>query len=108
MSEHIESIKCERPVIIRNHHFKDMMLTFGCWHEPDGIHRLNVSTKISYERSFPWRKFNPYNTSGSLEEYYFINILTGECFPMYYRVPCGKCELCREARATEWAFRAHC
>ena len=37
-----------------------------------------------------------------------FNEKTGEVFPMFIQVPCGKCVLCRDKKAREWSFRATC
>lgn len=46
--------------------------------------------------------------SDNIDDYYIVNKHTGETFPMFILVPCGKCELCRDKKSREWAFRAIC
>lgn len=60
---------------------------------------------------FPDYQFSPRKygvTPDNIDEFQVINLKTGECYPMYMLVPCGKCELCRNKKKNEWSFRAIC
>lgn len=104
----LQPIKCCNPRLITNTHFRDMMLSFRCYHTPDGFCTVSNLEVVAWTKEFPYRRFMKNVDRFNLDEYFFCNPCTGECFPMYYLVGCGKCELCREDRANEWCFRAHC
>jgi hypothetical protein len=45
----------------------------------------------------------------TLENIERYGVMTDSGFkPMFFAVPCGKCVLCREKKASEWSFRALC
>lgn len=107
----MKQIYCENPVIIRNAQLKYLLTTYKTYVTPNGETTISNSIAEYYKYSFPEWKFNPYRfgvTSDNIDDYYIVNKHTGETFPMFILVPCGKCELCRDKKSREWAFRAIC
>ena len=107
----MKQIYCENPVIIRNAQLKYLLTTYKTYVTPNGETTISNSIAEYYKYSFPKWEFSPYRfgvTSDNIDDYYIVNKHTGETFPMFILVPCGKCELCRDKKSREWAFRAIC
>jgi len=107
----MKQIYCENPVIIRNSQLKYLLTTYKTYHTPNQEITISNSIAEYYKYSFPERNFNPYRfgvTPDNIDDFYIINKHTGETFPMFILVPCGKCELCKDKKAREWSFRAIC
>lgn len=47
-------------------------------------------------------------TSKNIDKYTIVNPDTGETYPMFLQVPCGKCPLCLEKKSQQWSFRCLC
>lgn len=105
----VMDINCEKPTIILNPHVKDLVLqhkNFTYKGRETNLSPLQVS---KYYYDFPWSTFSPKRvTKEDLDSCFIFSTLTGEPLPMYYEVPCGKCIVCREKKANEWACRAMC
>ena len=72
-------------------------------------YELTVSNVATWFVSFPYSLFAPKRlgiTLADIDNYYIYNKETGETFPMYIPVPCGKCLICRDRKKNDWAFRA--
>ena len=107
----MKQIYCENPVVIRNSNLKYLLITYKTYHTPNQEITISNSIAEYYKYSFPEWNFNPYRfgvTSENIDDFYIINKHTGETFPMFILVPCGKCELCRDKKSREWSFRAVC
>lgn len=107
----MKQIYCENPVVIRNSNLKYLLTTYKTYHTPNQEITITNSIAEYYKYSFPEWHFNPYRfgvTSENIDDFYIINKHTGETFPMFILVPCGKCELCRDKKSREWSFRAVC
>lgn len=106
----ISPIKCSHPRVICNPYLRDLVLSKHCIHE-DG-----VTTNFSwYEinqmaQKWPYDRFSPARVKDlfDVNNYWIADTVSGEFFPMYYVVPCGKCDICREQKVKEWCFRVHC
>lgn len=107
----MKQIYCASPVIIRNSQLKYLITTYKTYHSPAGDVTISNSISEYWKYSFPEWQFSPYRcgvTPDNIDDYYVINPHTGEIFPMFILVPCGKCELCRDKKSREWSFRAIC
>lgn len=100
----MKQIYCENPVIIRNAQLKYLLTTYKTYVTPNGETTISNSIAEYYKYSFPKWEFSPYRfgvTSDNIDDYYIVNKHTGETFPMFILVPCGKCELCRDKKSRE-------
>lgn len=107
----MEQILCDKPVVILNPSFKNLLLRYKMYHTPSGDVRINFESYNKYLYEFPYNLFSPRRnniTIENLDDYYVIDHITGNIFPMYIQVPCGKCPICRNKKAKEWSFRAMC
>ena len=106
----ISPIKCSHPRVICNPYLRDLVLSKHC------IHENGVTTNFSwYEinqmaQKWPYDRFSPTRVTDlfDVNNYWIADTVSGEFFPMYYVVPCGKCDICREQKVKEWCFRVHC
>lgn len=58
---------------------------------------------------YKYKYFSPRKYNVTLENIDKFGILTDNGLePMFLAVPCGRCVLCREKKATDWSFRALC
>lgn len=53
---------------------------------------------------FPTYAFNI--KTDELDEFYLVDSCTGECYPIYQVLPCGKCTVCRYKKTQQWMTRA--
>ena len=104
-------INCEHPTMICNPHLKDLILSNRCYVMNGRYYELTLSNVATWFVSFPYTLFAPKRlgiTLADIDNYYVYNKETGELFPMYIPVPCGKCLICRDRKKNDWAFRALC
>lgn len=107
----MKQLLCEHPVIILNPSFRANLLRYKVYFLNGEIHHLNTRTYNEYLVFFPYVKFSwRLNgvTESNMDNFYVLNPYTSETYPMYLRVPCGKCIFCREKKAREWSFRSLC
>lgn len=107
----MSQIFCTSPVIIRNPQLKQLLPLYRHYVTP--IEHVVITSTIAnyWKYSFPDSFFSPRRngvTSENIDKYYILNPRTGETFPMFIQVPCGKCLLCRDKKARDWSFRATC
>ncbi len=102
-------VNCSKPAIILNPNLKDIILLHGhCYlnHE-----RFEVGyNKSKWYIEFPYRKFARVKSGlnqEDLDRYYVVDG-DGEHLPLFLCVPCGKCPICTERKATDWKTRAMC
>lgn len=103
---------CENPTIILNPYAQHLILTHRSYSLGSGhICNLTPSLLSEWSYSFPYSMLSPRRTGvtlDNLDTYLIINQNTGEVFPLYLVVPCGKCTLCSNKKANEWMFRSAC
>lgn len=116
------NLYCEHPVVIVNPKIRHILIECKGYYTPSGyvelgmhsVSMLKLYTDIEVKRMFSPRKFIriDYVTQSELDqllsEYVCISPRTGEIYPMFIEVPCGKCALCKEKKSREWSFRALC
>lgn len=104
-------IYCEHPVIIRNSRLKDLITRYCCYISPTGMQEITRTTANYWKYAFPELRFSPKKwnvTPENIDKYVVVDRSTGQTFPIFIQVPCGKCELCRDKRSRDWSFRATC
>lgn len=107
----MKKIFCEYPVIIRNPQLKELLITHRCYTTLTGDHYISFAQANYFKYRFPDYQFSPRRfkvTLDNIDRFTVFNEKTGEVFPMFIQVPCGKCVLCRDKKAREWSFRATC
>ena len=105
-------IYCKKPSIIRNPKLREFLIHWRSYKTPYGTFYLSQSDvdAFRYDKD-RIKSFNPFRkdcNKDNIDQYVVFNPRTGETVPMYLLVPCGKCVLCRDKKAREWAFRAAC
>ena len=103
----ISPIKCSHPRVICNPYLRDLVLSKHC------IHENGVTTNFSwYEinqmaQKWPYDRFSPARVKDlfDVNNYWIADTVSGEFFPMYYVVPCGKCDICREQKVKEGVIK---
>lgn len=104
-------INCEKPTIIVNPHLKDLILQHKNYTIRGKEYWLNDYQAGKFYFDFPYSSFSPKILKIDKDEVdncFILSIVNGEPIPIYYAVPCGKCVICRERHANEWACRAMC
>lgn len=123
-------IKCEKPTIILNPHIKDIILKNKNYTLNGQTHWLSPHNISYWYDSFPYSKFSPkrlhigqkskmvdnvyqwvYDEDTcqyDIDNAFVFDITNGEPIPIYMVVGCGKCVICTEKKANEWATRAMC
>lgn len=66
-------------------------------------HRFNKESLFKYLIYIKGKFVSPFNC---YDDFYFMR--GKEKIPVYYLFPCGKCELCRKKKSSEYSFRAAC
>lgn len=87
-------IRCLKPVIIRNH-VEKYKINYRDW---DFILRGNKVLTVPSPRKAKIE-------SNDLDMCYYLNKRSGEMVPMYMMVPCCKCLLCQDKKASDWTSR---
>lgn len=104
-------INCEKPTIIVNPHLKDLVLQHRNFTLRGRETWLSEHSLAKWYYDFPYSSFSPKIlriTQDELNDCFILSTTTGEPLPLFYAVPCGKCIVCRERVANEWACRAMC
>lgn len=102
-------LKCSSPRVICNPYIKDLVLSNKCVVEKGVVTVFSFSQIHEMSMHWPYARFSPDRVDlFEVNDYYVVNQFTGEVFPMYYVVPCGKCMICREQKVKDWCFRVHC
>lgn len=99
-------ILCERPIILLHHNFDFLFRKYGCV-----VIKGRVVARFGRYRGVEKEKFFPKRngiTLDNMKDCYFLNDVTGELFPLYFAVPCGRCLLCRDKKARELSVRCIC
>lgn len=90
-------IYCSDPRIIWHPHAYHLVQKYRTFTTPNGLHHCSIAHVNK-------NHVTPRNIDG----YRIINPDTGETFPMFLQVPCGKCPLCLEKKSQQWSFRCLC
>lgn len=109
----MNSCDCLHPVTIVNPKWRIFALRCNCLQlRNDMIYYSseNRGNILSGDGIFDvFKRFLPTSfknfTSDDCEEYSFINTDTGESYPVYIQVPCGKCDLCQSKKIAGYVQR---
>lgn len=100
-------IFCENPTIIVNPNVNQLVYQYhnyvldGEFHYVADVRHFAQGHKLKY--------FSPRRQGVTMDNIENFGVLTDNGLePMFFAVPCGKCVLCRENKASEWSFRALC
>lgn len=105
----VMDVSCEKPTIILNPHIRDLILQHKNFIYKGRETILSPLQVGKYYYDFPWSAFSPKLVAKEdVDNCFVLSTTNGEPIPMYYEVPCGKCVICREKKANEWACRAMC
>lgn len=98
---------CDHPVFIVNPQINEYIYKYHHYIvDGEFIYVHDVRT-FAQGRSLKY--FSPTKMGITLENIERYGVMTDSGFkPMFFAVPCGKCVLCREKKASEWSFRALC
>lgn len=98
---------CDHPVIIVNPQINEYIYKYHHYIvDGEFIYVHDVRT-FAQGRSLKY--FSPRKMGITLDNIERYGVMTDSGFiPMFFAVPCGKCVLCREKKASEWSFRALC
>lgn len=98
---------CDNPVIIVNPQINEYIYQYHHYIVDGEFVNVHDVRTFSHGRSLKY--FSPRKMGVTLENIDRFGVLTDSGFkPMFFAVPCGKCVLCREKKASEWSFRALC
>ena len=105
-------IYCNHPVVIRNPKLRLYLIRYRAYVCKGRIYVLTDREldmlKYSDKALGNYGPFRLGVTKDNLDQFYVIDLRTGFAVDMFLLVPCGKCILCRDKKAREWAFRAAC
>lgn len=87
---------CSDPCIIWHPHAFALASKYRTYQTPSG--RIWHSPTLHINKN--------HVTSANIDKYNIINPDTGELYPIFLQVPCGRCPLCLEKKAQQWCFRA--
>lgn len=90
-------IYCSDSRIIWHPHAYHLIQKYRTFTTPNGVHKSPVA-----------HVNKNHVTSWNIDNYRVVNPDTGETFPMFLQVPCGKCPLCLEKKSQQWSFRCLC
>ena len=98
---------CDHPVIIVNPKVNEYIYKYHHYIvDGEFVYVQDVRT-FSHGRSLKY--FSAKKMGVTLENIERFGVMTDSGFkPMFFAVPCGRCILCREKKASEWSFRALC
>lgn len=99
---------CSHPVIIVNPNLYSLLSVYGNYHVNGSCRVLSRTERFKCECRMSDLKFSS-NLLGvtidNIDNYFVCDEKSGETFPMFLAVPCGKCELCRNKRSLDWETR---
>lgn len=100
---------CEHSVVLLNHYAASLICKFRCYVMDGHVYSISKETAAVWFLDFPKKYFYAKAFSMSYEQIENCVIMdseTGETWPLFMIVPCGKCIICREKRRNDWAIRA--
>lgn len=104
-------VSCKNPVVIRHKYIKEYILKSSYYCMNGVLHRITSTERYALlndddylKKTFNTRFFDLEHSE--LDEFYFCNGITGECYSMFQVLPCGKCIICKERKTKQWMTRA--
>lgn len=101
----MNSVNCKHPTVIFNPYLIYYLCQLHCTIFLDGI---SISRSDCWHKNaLPWTQLYAAKKVVTLEtcDNYSLVSEDGERYPLFYFVPCGKCELCRSVRVEDWCTR---
>ena len=101
------NINCEHPLLIFHSDFRKNLLKYKCYSYFGKIYHCadNIADTFEWKNYSRWKRCV---TEENYDDCFVIDESTGETFPIYRLVPCGKCILCRNSIIREWKTRCVC
>lgn len=100
-------IFCENPTIIVNPHINQYIYKYGNYVLDGEVHI--VRDVRTFSQGYTCKYFSAHRNGVTMDNIENYGVLTDSGLqPMFFAVPCGRCVLCREKKASEWSFRALC
>lgn len=99
-------VNCDTPITIFNPLLNELVALHKNIHI-NGLERKFINSKNLYY-AFNSSKILPSPDSvpvACLDNYYISNSVTGETYPIYIQVPCGHCEVCKNAKVNAFVDR---
>lgn len=104
----LRTIRCSSPVILYNPYLEPLILQHGGYCIKNRRYYIDKSWFVHIPYNLLSAKYNNIHNIEDVESSYIFDIETGETFPLYMMVPCGKCILCRDKKQLDWQARAMC
>lgn len=107
----MKKIYCSHPVFIFNKKAKNLILRFKNYTLRGVLYHLPERLVSEWYCFFPYGLFSAKKNAISydnIDDFYVTDFSTGETFPLFMAVPCGKCLLCRDKKSQDWGLRATC
>lgn len=102
---------CSKPVVIRHKYIKEFIQKshgyslHGQYHKLGDVLKYQLLTDDTVlVHTFPTYAFNV--STDEFDDFYLIDSCTGECYPIFQVLPCGKCTVCRYKKTQQWMTRA--
>lgn len=106
-------IQCTSPIYILSPHLRDLVLKYRHYYINDKKYYI----RSHWYNEFPYHKFRKIKKYLTLSDNIpqpidadtcYVVDAAGVCQPLFIKVPCGKCPLCRDKKSREWECRAMC
>lgn len=104
------NVLCEHPVFITNVNISRLLLVARGYHTPmHGDVIISRQTVNRWCADFPYNLFTYWRKSlvtiDNMDDWYIFDYRTGETYPMFYIVGCGKCSVCLQKKRSSWRTR---
>ena len=107
INETNEVVNCLHPRIVVNPSLGDLIYKYKNYTYFGRTVHVNPRSARTYSSYFPKYYFHPSEDFdlNDLNECYVTDFSTGESFPMYFAVPCGHCDICKQAKIDSFSHR---
>lgn len=101
---------CLHPVIIRHKLIKEFISKSSHYCLGNGVKLLGhvdkyrLLTDPCYLKKF--FSTNWFHSSNNVDDFYLIDSITAECYPIFQVLSCGKCTVCKYRNTLQWMTRA--
>lgn len=103
----MNNIKCLHPRIIVNPQLPQLLFKHRNYYFKGKKYYFASRNQFTSE-NFIWAKFSLRFNDISFEDVencFVFSVSTGETFPIYFVVPCGKCDICRDKKSNSFVER---
>ncbi len=100
-------IVCEHPRIILNPSLCELLARYGHYVLSDGrMYRYTARRSALYHVDYRLFSVSKYKiTHDDIDKCFVVDTRTGNLFPIYLEVPCGKCALCKNTKIASFVER---